>query len=103
MIDFVVGLVEERADSGGSRFSESSLDRWRHAIVFTVECGTPGILKSMSSSLLFVLNDAISRCSSGACCSFTVHLSNYTHQVALIHREFAQHECFQTNHELQSR
>ena len=33
MIDFVVGLVEERADSGGSRFSESSLERWRHAIV----------------------------------------------------------------------
>ena len=33
MIDFVVGLVEERADSGGSRFSESSLERWRHVIV----------------------------------------------------------------------
>ena len=33
MIDSVVGLVEERADSGGSRFSESSLERWRHAIV----------------------------------------------------------------------
>ena len=32
MIDFV-GLVEERADSGGSRFSESSLERWRHVIV----------------------------------------------------------------------
>ena len=33
MIDFVVGLVEERADSGGSRFSESSLQRWHCAIV----------------------------------------------------------------------
>ena len=33
MIDFVVNLVEERADLGGSRFSESSLKRWRHAIV----------------------------------------------------------------------
>ena len=33
MIDFVVGLVEERADSSGSRFSESSLERWRHVIV----------------------------------------------------------------------
>ena len=33
MIDFVVGLVEEHADSGGSRFSESSLERWRHAMV----------------------------------------------------------------------
>ena len=31
-VDFVVGLVEERADSGGSRFSESSLERWRRAI-----------------------------------------------------------------------
>ena len=47
MIDFVVGRVEERADSGGSRFSESSLERW-----FTVECGSPGMLKSMSSSLI---------------------------------------------------
>ena len=33
MIDFVVGLVEERVDSGGSRFSESILERWRHVIV----------------------------------------------------------------------
>ena len=33
MIDFVEGLVEERADSGGSRFSESSLERWHGAIV----------------------------------------------------------------------
>ena len=33
MIDFVVGLVEERVDSDGSRFSESSRERWRHAIV----------------------------------------------------------------------
>ena len=75
MVDFVAGLVEERVDSGGSRFSESILERWRHV---TVECGSLGMLKSMSSSLiarlnsLSVLNDAISRCSSGACCSFTV-------------------------------
>ena len=33
MIDFVVDLVEERADSGDSRFSESSLERWSHVIV----------------------------------------------------------------------
>ena len=32
MVDFVVGLVEERVGAGGSRFSESSLERWRHAI-----------------------------------------------------------------------
>ena len=33
MVDFVVGLVEERVDSGGSRFSESILERWRPATV----------------------------------------------------------------------
>ena len=33
MIDFVVGLVEKRADSGDSRFSESSLEHWLHVIV----------------------------------------------------------------------
>ena len=32
MIDFA-GLVEERAHSGGSRFSESSLERWHFACV----------------------------------------------------------------------
>ena len=35
--------------------------------------------------------------------SLCVLLSCYAHQVALIHREFAQHGCFQTNYELQSR
>ena len=45
---------------------------------FTAECGNPGMLKSMSSSLiarlnsLSVLNDAMSRFSSGANCFFTV-------------------------------
>ena len=33
MFDSVVGLVEEHVDSGGSRSSESILERWRHAIV----------------------------------------------------------------------
>ena len=33
MIDFVVGLVEEHVGLGGSRFSESILERWRHVIV----------------------------------------------------------------------
>ena len=32
MDDVVVGLVEEHVGSGGSRFSESNLERWRHAI-----------------------------------------------------------------------
>ena len=45
---------------------------------FTAECGNPGMLKSMFSSLiarlnsLCVLNNAMSRFSSGANCSFTV-------------------------------
>ena len=33
MIDSVVGLVEEHVGSGGSRFSDSILDRWHYAIV----------------------------------------------------------------------
>ena len=32
MIDSVVGLVEEHVDAGGSRSSESILERWRSAI-----------------------------------------------------------------------
>ena len=56
MIDSVVGLVEELVDSDGSRFSESILERWRHSNCFTVECGSPGMLKSMSSSLISRLN-----------------------------------------------
>ena len=32
MIDSVVGRVEEHVGAGGSRFSESLLERWRHAI-----------------------------------------------------------------------
>ena len=31
MIDSVVGLVEEHVDSGGSRSSESILERWHSA------------------------------------------------------------------------
>ena len=33
MIDFVVNLVQEHVGSGGSRFSDLILERWRHAIV----------------------------------------------------------------------
>ena len=32
MIDSVVGLVEEHVGAGGSRFSESILEHWHHAI-----------------------------------------------------------------------
>ena len=51
MIDFVAGLVEERVDSGGSRFSESILERW-HCVTVSLQVNVP------------VLNDAISRCTS---------------------------------------
>ena len=32
MIDFVLGHVEEHVGADGSRFSESILERWRHAL-----------------------------------------------------------------------
>ena len=46
MLDFVVDLVEERVDLGGSQFSESILERWysAHASrknVVTLEFGSP--------------------------------------------------------------
>ena len=47
MIDSVVDLVEEHVDLGGSQFSESILERWHFARV-----SHPGILKSMSASIL---------------------------------------------------
>ena len=45
-LDFVVDLVEERVDLGGSQFSESSLERWysAHASqqnVVALEFGSP--------------------------------------------------------------
>ena len=46
MLDFVVDLVEERVDLGGSQFSESILERWysAHASqqnVVAMESGSP--------------------------------------------------------------
>ena len=46
MFDFVVDLVEERVDLGGSQFSESILERWcsAHASqqnVVALELGSP--------------------------------------------------------------
>ena len=46
MLDFVVDLVEERVDLGGSQFSESILERWysAHASqqnVVALESGSP--------------------------------------------------------------
>ena len=72
MTDSVVGLVEEHVDSGGFRFSESNSRTLALCNCFTVECGSPGMLKSMSSSILSrrnslsVLSVVISRCTSGA-------------------------------------
>ena len=63
---------------GGSRSSESNLERWRHVIGSLLNFGTPGMLKSMFSSLiarlnwLSALNEAMSRFSSGTNCSFTM-------------------------------
>ena len=36
MIDFVVDLVEEHVDLGGSQFSESILERWYSSASFTI-------------------------------------------------------------------
>ena len=53
MIDSVVDLVEENVDLGGSQFSESINSRTLVLCAcFTMECGSPGILKSMSASIL---------------------------------------------------
>ena len=52
MIDSVVDRVEEHVDLGGSQFSKSIFERWYFGGCFTMECGSPGILKSMSASIL---------------------------------------------------
>ena len=49
MLDFVVDLVEERVDLGGSQFSESILERWYSAHA-SQQNGSPGIRKSMFTS-----------------------------------------------------
>ena len=51
MLDFVVNLVEERVDLGGSQFSESILERWysAHASqqnVVALEFGSPCLPRS---------------------------------------------------------
>ena len=105
MIDSVVGLVEEHVGSGGSRFSESILERWYFACVSQRNVVVLEFLKSMSSSILSrvnslsVLSVVISRCTSGTARSAISCLSG-----ALIDREFAQLGFLQTDlSELQSR
>ena len=56
MLDFVIDLVEERVDLGGSQFSNSILERWYFALCFTTECGSPGIRKSMSTSFTIIFS-----------------------------------------------
>ena len=79
MLDFVEDHSEVLVAEGGSRSSESSCERWRHVIV-SIEFGTRGMLKSMFFSSvarlnsLSALNDAMSRCSAGTNCSFTMCL-----------------------------
>ena len=99
MVDYVVDLVEEHDGAGGSRFSESFLGRW-HCNCFTVECGSPGIYKSMSSSILSRLNSLsmssviISRCTS---VQELLVVRFHVYKVALIDREFAQLGFLQTD------
>ena len=72
MIDSVVGLVQEHVDSGVFSIFWINSRTLAPCKCFTVESGSPGILKSMSSSILprtvslSVLSVVISRCTSGA-------------------------------------
>ena len=67
---------------GGSRFFEPILECWYFGACFTIECGSPGILKSMSSSILSrivslsVLTVLISWYTSGSSCTATLLLSS---------------------------
>ena len=54
MIDSVEDLVEEHVDLDGSQFSESIVERWYFCACFTTECGSPGILKSMSAPFTII-------------------------------------------------
>ena len=56
MLDFVVDLVEERVDLGGSQFSESILERWYTAHASQQNVGSPGIRKSMSASFTIIVS-----------------------------------------------
>ena len=64
MIDFVLDLVEEHVDLGGSQFSGSIVERWYFARVsqwnvvvleLCSPCLPPFFLRSVSSSMLSVL------------------------------------------------
>ena len=47
-----MGLVEEHVDFGGSQFSEAILERWQLARASQQNVVSPGILKSMSASII---------------------------------------------------
>ena len=65
MLDFVVDLVEERVDLGGSQFSESILERWYSARasqrnVVVMEFGSP-CPPRVDSEVFFFFIDKLSR------------------------------------------
>ena len=53
LIDFVIHLVKERVDLGGSQFLNQSRTLVPYAC-FTIECGSPEIRKSMSASFTII-------------------------------------------------
>ena len=78
MLDFVVDLVEEHDDLGGSQFSESVLERWyfAHASqqnVVILEIGSPCLLRSA----LFV---------HALYCSDQQRVSKFSHEVFYLQR-----------------
>ena len=56
MIDFVARLVEDHVDSDGSSIFGINSRMLAFCTCFTTECGSPGIFKSMSSSMISRLN-----------------------------------------------
>ena len=82
MIGSVVGLVEDHVGAGGSQFFWINSRTLALCSCFTIECGSPGISKSMSSSILSrvnslsVLSVVISRNTSGLFCTATLCLSS---------------------------
>ena len=101
MIDSVVDLVEERVDLGGSRSSESILERWHFAIASQKNVA---VLNFWSPCLPQFFHE-LPHCRCWASWSHDILqvrlvLQRCVYQVALIYHEFAQlwHSCFlQTN------
>ena len=107
IVDVVGDRVDVRVDEGGSRFSEPNLERWRHAIislqnVVILECWSrcpPRWLHGWTRCP-FWITQCHGCVQEQNVLSLCVHLSCYAHQVAQIHREFAQHGGFQTDYQV---